>query len=711
MTDPVAPSTTSSRWGNGKGHGRHDSSGVTNATGRQLDIDDARGFRWRAKPAGLGEGAGGSKAKAKSKGKGKGGDDDDDGNEAEEWVAGFARPIEERKRQRSKLKPGESSGSSSSSEDDEEDDDEGGARGYTQLRVDEDVEGEELSAASEYLFAPGGQRNAENIASGEASSATPHSQLDTTKRLLSEGQKIAYVGLVSLVARDLIRMLQRVPGKELKAAIESTEEWRLRVMARLFQHMDIESSEQAMIHSLAQHGVLPTDLAPSLITTQTVDNPDFDPEAERERDEEREVEQREAEEEQQQQQPHEEPEVSRAPSISGETLKEESNSEKKGSSDESESDTKGEAPDLKSEEEEAASTQKGEEKEHSNSPPAQEEAGGDLGDLGDAGSDNQDIEDSMHTHEKIEASVKHDDQDDGGDLGTGASTPTLAGPSTPTTSKEEKEGVPPQQEEDAFAAAAASAVSSEPSQEEGKQSGILADPNTAAQVLGSAATADDLVEKTTPMGLTNQPQTIDTLPSALEGVTTELSSADRKITLDLRWTVLCDLFLVLTADSVYDSRSRVLLEKVAEHLGLAWMDVTKFEKRVTDALEIEEGVAGSLRGKKAVKKRAEAARRRRLVMMGLATVGGGLVIGLSAGVMAPFIGAGLGAALGTIGVGGTTGFLGGVGGAAIITTTGTVGGAALGGRGMSRRTKSVKTFEFKPIHNNKRVNCIVTVGG
>jgi hypothetical protein len=175
--------------------------------------------------------------------------------------------------------------------------------------------------------------------------------------------------------------------------------------------------------------------------------------------------------------------------------------------------------------------------------------------------------------------------------------------------------------------------------------------------------------------------------------------------------VLCDLFLVLTADSVYDARSRVLLEEVAEQLGLSWMDVTKFEKRVTDALEIEEGVAGSLRGKKAVRKRAEMARKRRMVMMGLATVGGGIVIGLSAGLLAPVIGAGLGAALGTIGIGGTTTFLGGVGGAAIITSTATAGGMAIGGRGMSRRTRSVRTFEFRPIHNNKRVNCIVTMGG
>jgi len=100
-----------------------------------------------------------------------------------------------------------------------------------------------------------------------------------------------------------------------------------------------------------------------------------------------------------------------------------------------------------------------------------------------------------------------------------------------------------------------------------------------------------------------------------------------------------------------------------------------------------------------------------MVMLGLATLGGGLVIGLSAGLMAPLIGAGLGAALGTVGVGGATGFLAGTAGAAVITTAGTLTGSGIAVRGMVRRTQQVKTFELLPLHNNKRVNCILTVPG
>lgn len=98
-------------------------------------------------------------------------------------------------------------------------------------------------------------------------------------------------------------------------------------------------------------------------------------------------------------------------------------------------------------------------------------------------------------------------------------------------------------------------------------------------------------------------------------------------------------------------------------------------------------------------------------MMGLATVGGGLVIGLSAGLMAPLIGAGLAAGFTTIGVSGTSAFLAGAGGAAIISSTAATTGGIIGVRAADRRTGAVQTFEYRPLHNNKRVNLIVTVAG
>ena len=184
------------------------------------------------------------------------------------------------------------------------------------------------------------------------------------------------------------------------------------------------------------------------------------------------------------------------------------------------------------------------------------------------------------------------------------------------------------------------------------------------------------------------------------------------IDIDLRWTVLCDLFLVLIADSIYDSRSRVLLERVGKSLVVPWLEICRFEKRVTDALEMQEAASKETWDEaEHMENRRKLALKRKYVMMGLATVGGSLVIGLSAGLLAPVIGAGLAAGFTTIGVAGTSGFLAGAGGTALITSGAVVTGGTIAVRASHRRTGAVQTFEYRPLHNNKRVNLIVTISG
>lgn len=129
-----------------------------------------------------------------------------------------------------------------------------------------------------------------------------------------------------------------------------------------------------------------------------------------------------------------------------------------------------------------------------------------------------------------------------------------------------------------------------------------------------------------PSNLVMQPLTTKVLgetsvaPDAMAGVTTTLSAADKDVTLDIRWTVLCDLFLIIIADSVYDARSRVLLENVAGKLGLGWLDMVKFESRVTEALEIQEGIE-KMESQDVIDGRNKAGRRKRYMIMGLATLG------------------------------------------------------------------------------------------
>ncbi|KAG4303717.1 hypothetical protein PCK1_000235 [Pneumocystis canis] len=181
--------------------------------------------------------------------------------------------------------------------------------------------------------------------------------------------------------------------------------------------------------------------------------------------------------------------------------------------------------------------------------------------------------------------------------------------------------------------------------------------------------------------------------------------------LDTRWTALCNLFLLLVIDSVYDSRSRVFLQRVGNAVSISSLEIMMFEKRITDELVIQENCGGSENNKNALKLRDNLSKNKRCMLMALAIVSGGLVIGLSSGILAPLIGAGLGTAFTTIGVAGTTGFLAGSGGTALITTGGVITGSSIAVKKMSNRIKNIKTFEFKPLYDHKRLNLLVTVPG
>ncbi|KAG5644092.1 hypothetical protein DXG03_009111 [Asterophora parasitica] len=419
---------------------------------------------------------------------------------------------------------------------------------YTRLRVNEEEDADEVHLRTKYLF-------------DEDKAMTPLSQMQATKNLLTEAQRIAYVGLCALTSREMSQSLKITKRKELKASVNDMELWALKIMGRLYYHMELETQEQKMIESLAEHGVVAMDLVPALMTTHTVANPEYDP---------------------------------------------------------------------------AEAHRLAEERDHT---------------ARDSDFDAESISDQTLVNQPLSSE----------------SDPTTPKPAD-LQPRNQNSHVTPQ-------------TSPQPNVE-----GAPATYQTTAKVLG------------------------DTSTSAIPGVTTSLSSADMNVTLDIRWTVLCDLFLVLIADSVYDARSRVLLENVAFKLGLGWLDVVKFESRVTEALEIQEDVE-KMEQQEVIQGQQTAMKKKRYVMLGLATLGGGLVIGLSAGLLAPVIGAGLGAALTTIGISGSAGFLAGVGGTAVITTGGVLTGSSIAARGMARRTQLVRTFDILPLHNNKRVSCILTVPG
>ena len=252
----------------------------------------------------------------------------------------------------------------------------------------------------------------------------------------------------------------------------------------------------------------------------------------------------------------------------------------------------------------------------------------------------------------------------------------------------------------------------EPSAESSADHDSLASPKLNGEKRGSSATdADPPSEEATEAAAPPpyKEHEGDEMPEVRSP--SELGTS-KNIDIDLRWTVLCDLFLVLVADSIYDSRSRRLLECVGESLKVSWLDICRFEKRITDSLEMQQAANKETWDEaEHMEDRRKRAQKRRYMMMGLATVGGSLVIGLSAGLLAPVIGAGLAAGFTTIGVAGTGGFLAGAGGTALITSGAVLTGGTIAVRASNRRTGAVQTFEYRPLHNNKRVNLILTISG
>lgn len=392
----------------------------------------------------------------------------------------------------------------------------GAGRGYTRVGMDEDAQSAtSMDENTKYLFKDAGGTNLDDEDARDAMD-----QMQATKDLLTEGQRVAYVGIVRLEIAKLVKEgdsveLVKKAKKEVTLSAEALRMWGQKMMIRVYSHMDISEAEQVMIEQLAEHGVQPSDLTPTLLANSRVHNP------------------------------------------------------------------------MAASRPESRASKDGEKS---------------------------------------------------------SSSPILPDDELPA------DAPPPYQAED-------------------------------SQVVPAV-------------------QTPAQLPTT------------QKIDIDLRWTVLCDLFLLLVADSIYDARSRVLLERVGASLNVEWLDICRFEKRITDALEMQQQAEKeNWNEDEHMEERRKKALKKRYVMMGLATVGGGLVIGLSAGLLAPVIGAGLAAGFTTIGVGGTSSFLAGAGGAAIITSSAAASGSFIGVRAANRRTGAVKTFEYRPLHNNKRVNLVVTVSG
>lgn len=153
-------------------------------------------------------------------------------------------------------------------------------------------------------------------------------------------------------------------------------------------------------------------------------------------------------------------------------------------------------------------------------------------------------------------------------------------------------------------------------------------------------------------------------------VTVGLDAFIRELS-DIAPVALQSLLAVLVSENgVYDGRGRVLMFELAATLNVTRNDVRRIELLYIKALPgfgIDETAAAEVEAENDEKKKDAAIKSK--LMVGMAAVAGGVLIGITGGIAAPFVAAGAGVAFGT----GTA--------AALATTTGMVLTATLFGAG------------------------------
>ena len=121
----------------------------------------------------------------------------------------------------------------------------GAGRGYTRVQNDEDAQSAtSMDDNTEYLFK---KKGIDVIDEDDDEQRDPLAQMQATKDLLTEGQRIAYVGVTRLAMAEMVKELEEMQGtkatkKELLISVESMKMWSQKMMVRLYAHMEIDSS-------------------------------------------------------------------------------------------------------------------------------------------------------------------------------------------------------------------------------------------------------------------------------------------------------------------------------------------------------------------------------------------------------------------------------------------------------------------------------------
>lgn len=166
--------------------------------------------------------------------------------------------------------------------------------------------------------------------------------------------------------------------------------------------------------------------------------------------------------------------------------------------------------------------------------------------------------------------------------------------------------------------------------------------------------------------------------------------------------IVHSILLLLLSLEHYVAPSRVLLLYLTSSLNLPLAVLISDEKKVAKGL-LE--AAKQMSGETEAQKKAEENKQLRKWKVGLASVAGAALIGVTGGLAAPLVAAGVGSVMGGLGLGATAaaGYLGSVAGSTLIVggLFGAYGGK-MTGQMMDAYAREVEDFAFLPVHGSHK---------
>ncbi|KAJ1142269.1 hypothetical protein NDU88_008596 [Pleurodeles waltl] len=167
-----------------------------------------------------------------------------------------------------------------------------------------------------------------------------------------------------------------------------------------------------------------------------------------------------------------------------------------------------------------------------------------------------------------------------------------------------------------------------------------------------------------------------------------------------------DLVTFSLRDGYYDARARVLITHITRLLCVSEDALEVFEESLSESLKQSKEKPSEM-AEASRKKREKKKKMKRYLLIGLATVGGGTVIGLTGGLAAPFVAAGAATIIGTAGAAA----LGSTAGIAIMASLFGAAGAGLTGYKMKKRVGAIEEFEFLPLTGGRHLHISIAITG